>query len=67
VSSRLSKALHHADNPEFKRRVIASGVLLVTAKMLNVSVPVIMKVPAISLLDFMELGTPGANPMFPDA
>ena len=33
----------NADNPEFKRRVVASGVLLVAAKLLNVSIPIILK------------------------
>lgn len=32
------------DNPEFKRRVVAALTLMLGAKLLNVSVPLIMKV-----------------------
>ena len=40
-----------ADNPEFKRRVVASGILLVSAKLLNVSIPIIFKAAIDAMTD----------------
>ena len=43
IVSKLATYLWPSHSPEFKTRVIASGVLLVAAKGLNVSIPLILK------------------------
>lgn len=43
IVSKLITYLWPTDNAEFKMRVVASGVLLVAAKGLNVSIPLILK------------------------
>lgn len=71
----------NADNPEFKRRVVASGVLLVAAKLLNVSIPIILKTAVdamtgevsagrcdgASALSIMRLGAQGGQRSFGQA
>eukprot|EP00955_Chlamydomonas_euryale_P087035 364265-Chlamydomonas_euryale.AAC.1 len=43
IVRRLAHYLWPADNAEFKQRVVASGMLLVAAKVVNVSIPIILK------------------------
>ena len=43
IVSKLVTYLWPSDNNEFKLRVVASGILLVAAKGLNVSIPLILK------------------------
>ncbi|KAG1674674.1 hypothetical protein FOA52_007198 [Chlamydomonas sp. UWO 241] len=56
IVQRLVRYLWPADNAEFKGRVVASGVLLVAAKVLNVSIPIILKYA----IDAMTEGAPAA-------
>ncbi|KXZ51537.1 hypothetical protein GPECTOR_12g500 [Gonium pectorale] len=43
ILQRLVGYLWPRDNPEFRRRVVAASVLLVAAKLLNINVPIAMK------------------------
>ena len=56
---RIPLLLVLADNPEFRRRVSVALGLMVSAKLLNVSVPVLMKTAVDALAPLASVGEAG--------